>query len=541
MSLEVHDDYTKIISGDRTIVVVDSGEAGAQHQAPESLGTTWLGNIRTALRLPPIQIAKSEVKLPLDGRMRITTLGSQVDETLLENSDPAVVTAMHKRDALYIRAVALGHSTITLRGPTTDQKLQVDVEPSAATFPQTIEVSVTGDPASVETVQGTVECALRTKLPCLSGADLKFTTPKAHELALEGTATYTTMVSASAPNAFAAEGKVEVEVHNLPLSRREESALWYSNDPEKVTDPANLFAARLEQDVPVRFLYHHMNAGDETLVFEARVLNDTNLPAEVQIIPGDSKPEQNPVLAGLKAGDQFLRNWINNSGEIVTIPPMSEMPISVRHALPKDTVSGLCYLRLLSGGPDGLTVRMDALDPSTIDNQLTAGFKTSKPWHVLGLPKLNDKDSNVRFSHEVYPSPFKIQDISYRVGGKYGFAQIGQRPLESLDTRQKLEGNFGVVYTFHVNVVNPTAQPADVVINFESNAGYSGGFFIVDGRVVRTHLLQPKEEAQIDRFHVDAGESCQVTILTCPLSGGSYPATIAVLAPDAPMAGLAPK
>jgi len=532
LAMESHDNFARIMAGDRTLVVVDSDEADAQHQDPDNLASTWMSNIKTALKLPPIQLGKSSVNLPVGGKAEVAAMGSEVDQSTLENSNPAVAAVSHKRDTLTIRALAVGHSTLTLRGTTDSEQLQVDVLPSAAAFPQTIEVRVTGDPASAETVKGVVDGALRTKLPCQPGTELQYTMPDTAALPIEADAFYSMNVAASASDAFPAEGKVTVEVRNVPLDRRKESALWYSNDPEDVKEAGNLFAARLTEPDPARLLYHHMNGSDYALVFVARVLNNSDRPAQIQIIPGDSKPELNPVLAGFKAGDQFLRNWINNSGEIVTIPPMSQLPISVRKAESKQTISGLCYLRLLSGGPEDLTVRMDAFRASTVDDYLTPGFKSSKPWHILGAQKLNGRDADVALSREVYPRPFSVQDVEYRVGGKFGFVQIGQKPIESQDEQDTLNGNFGVVYTIHANIVNPTPLAADVVIQFESNAGYSGGFFIVDGRIVRTHLLQPKEQTEIERVHVEPGESRQITILTCPLSGGSYPATLAIMAPD---------
>ena len=92
----------------------------------------------------------------------------------------------------------------------------------------------------------------------------------------------------------------------------------------------------------------------------------------------------------------------------------------------------------------------------------------------------------------------------------------------------KLEGNFGVVYTIKARLENPTLQPADIEVIFESSAGYSGGLFVVNGRMVRTPLLQPKEEAQITRVHLGPGENESLRILTFPLSGGSYPATLTI-------------
>lgn len=532
LALSVHDGLTKIVSGDETVLSVSQDEAQAQEQSPEMLAATWLANIRAALQLPPIQFEKPGAKLPVGGKVQIMVVGSEVDRCSLENSNPSVAAAFHSHNILYLRGVASGHSTVTLKGPTASEQVSVDVLPYAAVFPQTIDVVVTGDPASKETVKGAVDGAIRTKLPCQPGTELQFSAPDVSSLPIEGTVEYSATVQANSTEAFPAEGKVTVQVHNVPLARKEESALWYSNDPEDVKQPGNLFGARLMASEAVRLLYHHMNATDYPLVFAVRVLNNSDKPAQIQIIPGDSKPDLNPVLAGYTAGDQFLRNWIANSGEVVTIPPRSELPISLRQAGSKQTISGLCYVRLLGGGPDELLVRVDAFETGQVSADLSPGFKSSKPWHMVGTQKMSEKEADIDFSREVYPKPFKQQDVSYRVGGKFGFIQIGQKPIESEDEKAKLDGNFGVVYTIHVNVVNPTSTAADVVVDFESNAGYSGGLFLVDGRLIRTHLLQPKEGVEIDRVHVEPGETRPITILTCPLSGGSYPATIAVMPLD---------
>ncbi len=532
LTLSVQDDIAKIVSGDETVLTVTDAEAESQNQTAGTLAATWLNNIHSALQLPPIQFEKPGAKLPIGGKFQIQVVGSEVDRCSLENSDPSVAAAFHAHNILYLRGVAVGHSTVTLRGPTSSEQVTVDVLPLAAVFPQTVEVFVTGDPASKETVKGAVDGAMRTKLPCQPGTELQFTPPDVSSLPIEGTTSYTATVQASSPEAFPAEGKVTVQVHNVPLARRDESALWYSNDPEDVKQPGGLFGARLASSNAVRLLYHHMNATDYPMVFAVRALNNSDKPAQIQIIPGDSKPDLNPVLAGYNAGDQFLRNWIANSGEVVTIPPRSELPISLHQAGAKQTVSGLCYLRLLGGGPDELLVRVDAFETGQISADLTPGFKSLKPWHMVGTQKMAEKEAEIDFSREVYPKPFKVQNVDYRIGGKFGFIQIGQKPIESEDEKDKLDGNFGVVYTIHVNVINPTATAADVVVNFESNAGYSGGLFLVDGRLVKTHLLQPKEGVEIDRVHVEPGETRPITILTCPLSGGSYPATIAVMPLD---------
>jgi hypothetical protein len=62
---------------------------------------------------------------------------------------------------------------------------------------------------------------------------------------------------------------------------------------------------------------------------------------------------------------------------------------------------------------------------------------------------------------------------------------------------------------------------------FEASAGYSGALFVVNGEYIRTPLLQPKQEIQIAKVRLEPGGSKTYIVLTVPLSGSSYPATLA--------------
>jgi hypothetical protein len=528
LSLKVEDGFVKIMSGDFIVLTVEDGEASAQGQSVEGLASSWLTNIRGALALPPIQLGKSEVKLQAGAKAEVATLGSEVAAATVSNSDPTVAAIFHKQDVLYVRAIAVGESTVTLTGPTTTKTLRILVQPLAAVLPQTLDVELTGDPTTQETVAGAVEGAIRTRVMCQPGAELQYTMPTVTGVAFEGTETFQIPVHVAAPDSFPSEGNVTIQVHNVPLAGKHESQLWYSNYPEDICKVGNLFAAELEVDSPARLLYHHFNKTDGPLDVSVRVINNSSQPARLLVIPGDSPPNRNPVLAGYRAGDQFLRNWISFSGEIVTIPANSELPLSLRKLLTGETVSGLCYLRLLGGGPKQLLVRTDAVNTESIDPSDELAYGTSTPWRVIGPQPVKASDNEASMSKEVYPSPFRTQNVVYKVGGKFGFASIGLKPLKSADSLQSLDGNFGVVYTIHAQMENPTSVPAEIEVVFESSAGYSGGLFVVDGTLVRTRLLQPKEEALITKLHLDPGESKSITVLTCPLSGGSYPATITV-------------
>lgn len=518
----------QLMNGEEPILTISSAEAEAGGSSAEGLANSWLENLRRALALPALVFQQDSVRLQAGAKCKVAAYGSEVLDATVENSDPGVVEIGRNRGVLSLRAKTVGESTVTLVGNTSEATLRVRVLPLAARLPQTVELNLTGDPCTAETVRGALEGALLTRLDSQPGATMEYTVPTVAPLPMSGNEMFSIPVKATAPDAFPVEGLARVAIRNVPIAFRAESELWYCNDPESVRAPRKLFASYLKEQEPVRMLYHHINDCAYPLAIEVRAVNHSDSPAQVLLIPGDSVPDRNPVLAGFQAGDTFLRNWIKYSGELVTIPPRAELPIALRKLYPKQTMSGLCYLRLMGGGPSQVLVRTDAYSAESLDPRLSAAFKSATPWRVIGACRSSELASVASLSREIYPTPFKTQDVEYRVGGRYGFVRIGQKPIASQDERERLEGNFGVLYTIHVKVINPTPDPVDVEVVFESSAGYSAALFVVNGSIVRTPIMQSKEEAQITHLKVDPGESWTFTILTCPLSGSSYPATITV-------------
>ena len=257
-------------------------------------------------------------------------------------------------------------------------------------------------------------------------------------------------------------------------------------------------------------------------------------------MPGDSRPDRNPVLAGIVAGDQLLRNWVRSVAEVVTIPPRSSMTLALRRLSPQDTMSGLCYLRLLPGGPTDVLFRMDSMPPYDGGPKMAAALGVSTPWRRMPIRNLDYEGyAKVEISDHVYPTPFRTESIDFAVGGRHGFIRIGQRPIPRPDGKG-LDGNFGVFYNIEARLENPLADAADVEVLFEASAGYSGALFVINGEVKRTPLLQPKEEIQILRVRLQPGEKRVLSMMTVPLSGSSYPATI-IVRPVGSGAGKVPK
>lgn len=517
-----------IVHGDRIVLTAAPLEAKAQGTTTAALAQRWHANLTKALVLPPLQIETDNLKIAIGKTSTVTLTGRFARKATVTTNNAAVATASRADNVLSVQGRALGDATLSVTGGSTTKTVRVRVAAPAAMLPQAFQVVVTGSPASPDMVRGAIEGVLWTRFRSEPGTESSFQLPNTEGIGPELSRLINIPVSVSGDNAFPVTGNIQVTVRNEPIGFKNETELWYCNHPENVARYQNLFVASLERERPVRLLYHHLNATPAGMFIEGQLVNESAQPARVMIIPGDSRPDRNPVLAGIVAGDQMLRNWVRSSGEVVVIPARSSISLAMRRLAPQDTMSGLAYLRLLPGGPSAVRFRMDSLPPYDGGPKLAAALAISTPWRRLPPRNLDYEGyAQMEPSEFVFPTPFRNESVDYSVGGRHGFIRIGQTPIPRPDGKG-LDGNFGVFYNIEANLDNPQGEPADIEVVFEASAGYSGALFVLNGEVRRTPLLQPKEEAQITRVKLMPGEKRSLSMMTVPLSGSSYPATIMV-------------
>jgi len=522
-------DKTQVIfiNGYRVLAVTRK-EAKAHGVTMLSLASTWASRLRAALAIPPLVVSDTDVRMPSPSNRTITLRGYLKAKAVATTSAPDVVTTRRVGDNLELAANAPGTADITVAAGETIQTISVTVQPYAANLPQTFSLEVAGSPALASTVQGAVEGAIRTRLRRLPGTRLTIEKIAAEAVGDGQSKSISATVEVEGQDVYDRRGTVNVVVRNSSVPTLRDQALWYSNNPENVEKAGSLFGAFLKRGEGCRLLYHHINAASYPIFLRAQVVNDSDYSARVLVIPGDSNPDKNPVRAGIRAAEQYFRAWASGSGEIITIPPRSTLPISLRRLAPQQTVSGLCSIRLLDGPPN-LLVRTDAWPPFNLEKRWEAVTDSSAPWRIVGCNPITDYDSApYEVSSHIYPNPFKRAAFRYEVGGRYGFFKIGERPISGSDSVRVLDGNFGVIYTIKAEMTNPTQIPTDVELVFEASAGYSGGLFLVDGVLTESPLLQPKAEFRIGKFRLAPGETRKVELVTIPLSGSSYPSLISM-------------
>lgn len=502
-----------------------SSKSKSKSSSRKSKGRTSSKSSRSSVRFvePPRQSLRLGV-----GDLSNVWLGGDQATIKINSSDPQLLEVEKAKIGFVARAMRPGQGWITVVQNGKPRKIDFSVKPYAAKLPSQLNAQVTGRPAIPGTVQGAVESVLKQQIDFAPLATLSTQFTNVPSLGAGVSASVPVKVTISAPGTVPRTGTITVKVTNIGLQAKSEDALWYSNDPERITKKANLFAAELEPQKSARLLYHHINDMRQPIIVRTMLVNDSDTETSVCITPGDSAPTIDPVGAGLRAGDLFLRAWMNDSAEIITLPPHSCVPVSCRRLKPASVISGLCSIRYING-TSKLLVRTDAITPTDLEPRWSSTLASSTPWREVGAMPIRTWDQTPYvISEHVYPVPYQTETAQYNVGGRFSVIRLGQKAIGRLDNSGRLDGNFGVVYDIGATITNPQKISTDVELVFEPSAGYSGGIFFVDDRYVITPKILPKSEARIARYRLYPGETRKVKIVTMPLSGSSYPATIFV-------------
>jgi hypothetical protein len=442
------------------------------------------------------------------------------------SSDPLILEVKRSGTGLVAKGLRPGAGFITIHSKSKVKQIDFSVKPYAATIPGVVTATVSGKPAIAGTVQGSIEGSLKRQLRFAPLAKMTMSFFNVPSIGPGMTLRVPVKLSVSAPGTIPKSGIVTVVVNNIGLMPRNEDALWYCNDPERITKKQNLFAAELDPEKSARLLYHHINDTSRLMVVRTLIVNDSDSEVKVCITPGDSAPTIDPVGAGLRAGDLFLRAWISDSGEVITIPARSCIPISCRKLKPKAVISGLCAIRHI-GGTSKLLVRTDAFGLDDLEPRWQPTLSSSTPWREVGAMITRSWDSTeYLISEHVYPSPYRAETAEFTVGGRFSVTRLGQRSILRQDSSGRLDGNFGVIYDIAATITNTQGVAADVELVFEPSAGYSGAIFLIGDRYIMTPKILPKSEARIATYRLKAGEVKNLKIMTMPLSGSSYPATL---------------
>lgn len=507
-----------IYGGQELVFVVTPREAAAHRSTPQALVRVWVRALRAALGLPPLTLSRPRVIVPL-GEQRVVVVGGAARGELTATSSDARVAGVTARAAprsIVVQGLAPGLTAVRVEADGAAITLSVRVMRYAATIAPPPVAEVTGRPAPASLVHQAAEEAYRDGLRVEPGARVRLLRPprvegaggprSAQSLRPGESAVFLFPVAVSGPGYLPVEKQVRVTVRNRALAPRETHALLYSNKPENVLEPCLLHLGALEPEAPARLLYHHVNGSPGPLRIHIDVYNAGAEAMELQVIAGTAGPALQPVTAGHQAGLRFLQASMRQAGRILPVPAGARRSLLLATMAPGKTVSGLFELRVLS--PGRLLVRVAAEPVDAPPRTLTAAAQPLSP--------------------EVYPSPRKQVEASYRVGNRWAFVNLGRRPIPGEHGDRHLAGNYGVLYDIALNLENPLDVERRVRVVLTADAGVARGVFLIDGQLIEAPPVEPPQEAILTSITMQPSERRTLKIRAMPVGGSAYPVSLVV-------------
>lgn len=495
-----------IVARGRRIVTVDGPIASLHDSRPEELARAWAKNLRAQFQRPYLSLRPLLVPV---GESRRAPVKGVIVGPLTVRSDSPSVTAAYEADSGNVRVVGLqvGRTELVVSDRRNSLRVPVRVARYAARLAGETAAAVTGNPAPAHAISEAVKAALRATLLLEPGAwaSLQPWVGEAAPLAPGRTTVVPVRVSAAGEEYLSYHARPTVRVRNEQVPRGPADLLMVSNSPERLRSHGLWFEGRLGDSQSARLLYHHVNAAgvDSELVVELWNLGPSR--SRVQVIAGTGGPTRDESWAGHRAASNFLGNRAGNVGWIVEIPPDTATPVLAHSISSGATSSGLLELRAL--GAANLSVRL-----------YLAPRRSERMAHPI-----TDYLESPLLGQWHYPEARREVSATYVVGRDWAFVTIGNQATPGMVEGDLLAGNYGLIYDISLDLSNPTAEEARVVVLLEPAGGSARATLLVDGQQVETALMQADSQAEVARYQLAPGERRRVRIQTMPEGGSNYP------------------
>ncbi len=514
-------------SGEMSIVRVTPAEAKANGTSSEKLMAEWKSKVEIAMNLPPIVFPVERFSVVENSSGLVRIIGNEALLITPKSSRKDIFEVEIASGGIKIKGIKPGQGVLEVESPSGIFTFPIEITAKPTLSQSRFSTSVSGTPATIEMVDRAVRDIVSESLVTTAGTSVSFLSINSSAIMQKESKEIKAKIRLLAPGYAPYDFDIVILVKNVGYKIPKEKEFWYSNKPETFRQSGTLFNSSLKMGTPVRMLYHHRNGTNAASILRVIAYNTSPVPAKIAVLMGDGQPDQDPVKTGTDAGEMYFRNMLAGTYEIIEIPAMCKVPLSARNLEENQCMSGLITMNLMEGSADGLVIRAESLPTinQTVnwDNKVDAATSTRKY-----VPKRIEQMPNpMPPSLYVYQSPYRDLNVEYTAGSKKsGVVRVGQTPIASIEGTDLLEGNYGVTYNVVAKLENSLSIAQNVQVAFEASAGYLGCVFIIEGEIVRPTILQTKEERIIATVKLAPNQRKSYSILTMPLGGSSYPATM---------------
>jgi hypothetical protein len=479
---------------------------------------------------PPILVDPATPSVE-PGRVVMARVNSAAGTITATSADPSIatVTVDQGQRAIFVTGVAVGTTIVTVgdsRGLTRD--VAVRVAYAAGTIADTLPLRVTGDPAGVPFLRDAAIQAAEAAATLRPGARIYVPVDAVAVHAALPTDDRTTIdvpVQILGDPYITVNGTTHVAIVNDAMPHLVPSQLLVSDYPERLTADGVLFTATIDRTASQRFLYYHYNPGTEPARrILVKATNAGSTPAVLHLIAALAGPGANEMEVGHNATKSFLIRSQRDEGTVITIPPNATVNI-VNHPMPPNTtVNGILQLREVSGDPLAIAVVAQNADAPLDQSADAANLLAGGAPHARG----------------VYPVPEFFSDYTFFTDARPLEIPIGQLPLPNLREGEALSGDYGVMQSVRVVIVNTSHFGQAIALYANPRGGGTTGTFIIDDTLVQAHRLTAFSRYKIWQETIAPGTYRTLHITTMPEGGSSYPLRLVFAQDDGSVAPGAP-
>jgi hypothetical protein len=220
---------------------------------------------------------------------------------------------------------------------------------------------------------------------------------------------------------------------------------------------------------------------------------------------GHSGPDE--LVIGHAAARAFLEQYWRHAGFLLEIPPNTTVPLFVHDLPPGGVASGLTQFALVDG--DRLNVQVYA--------RLEGEMDPPPASYAPNFDKIHQRGT--------FKRPQFVRPLAYTVGEAPAQMTLGeaQDALREHETGTPLAGNYGVVYSFPIEVTNPSVLPTILGLLMHASGGQASGTILVDDRIVDIRRVPGGEQRLVTTIRLAPGEHRLLMVSTMPESGAFYP------------------
>jgi hypothetical protein len=406
--------------------------------------------------------------------------------------------------------------------------LPIRVAFNAGTIVAQTQLSVTGNPAQPDWLAAEVARWVTRLTKALPGAQISIgtVTPPSTPLAPGASARFAVPVQiAGNGRYFDQSGTTTVDVQNAALPTFAPALLFYDDDPEHVTQDGVLFRGTVTAGQPTRLYYYHDDAEDPRVLVVA-LTSQSQDPTSIQLVNVSAGPNMDVMHVGQTLTKNFLLTKAQGEGIVVNLSQddpylLADVPMALRQL-----VAGTVDLRVLSGGPVGVTVLAVSagVDPRSL---LSGPVLRGDGHHRTGVFRI---------------AGFGSDALAYTAGGADAKLVIGDTeptpPSADPSAAGHDYGDYGVTHTIDLTLSNPGDSPFTAYLYFKPLAGPARGAFLInDSSIVEIGCVRVPNPYQITSFELTPRQTYRAVVRTMTDGGSFYPAEIGVTAtPPTPSA-----